>query len=221
MTNNFNDTNKTKHSRHRSLKERWNQTSLPNKLLIVFTAVIATANLIYAVFSLWQLSILRGQLAQMQEVSHLEQRAWVGVSNASYDAIEPNKPATGKFIFKNTGKTPATIITQGHTVCIRPADFDVEALAKTKKETTWKTEKPIQKCIAPNASMALNFSTSKEHPLSDEVVKSINSGELRLYVIGHIIYSDIFGFEHQTKFCGIAKPNTTEMNVHHKYNYMD
>ena len=107
MVNDVDPTNRTEHARRKSLGEKWGKTSLPNQLLIAFTAVIAIANSIYVGFSLWQLCILQGQLTHIREASHLEQRAWIGISGATHEPIEPNKPVKIKFTFTNTGRTPA------------------------------------------------------------------------------------------------------------------
>lgn len=195
-----------------------------NGKMVWFTGIIAAATVVYVVCAWQQMSLMKSQLSQMQrdsqsssdasqkqldimqeqlshiqEASHLEQRAWIGVFDATHETIEPNKPVRGRFIFKNTGSTPATIITMGHSTRLKPKDFDVEAFAITQEEAVWKQEEPIQKCLAPNASMSWSFSTNEDYPIPKELVESIQSGELQLYVIGRIVYSDTFGVEHQTK----------------------
>lgn len=69
--------------------------------------------------------------------------------------------------------------------------------------------------------MAMNFSTNKDAPLTDDIVAGIQSDDRRIYVIGKIVYCDFFGEEHQTRFCGIVDVGTGEMSMHHQYNYMD
>ncbi|MBN2130019.1 MAG: hypothetical protein JW741_11010 [Sedimentisphaerales bacterium] len=167
-----------------------------------------------------QLDVMDGQFSQMRQNASLENRAWVGVLDATHNPIEPNKPGEGIFVFKNTGKTPASIIFMGHTTCIAPPDLDVAALANDREKAAWATETPIVRCIAPNASIAWNFSTGKE-PLDEETAASVNSGAMHLHVVGKIVYRDIFGVEHQTRFCGIAQTDTRKMSMHHQYNYMD
>lgn len=197
------------------------QDSPQNRQMIRYTRMIAIATCIYVTVAIWQLVMIAGQLTQMRQDSTLEYRAWIGVSNATHQPIEPNKPAEGKFVFINTGKTPASIVSMGHTTCIRPVGFNVEAFARTQEGTKWVTETPVQKCLAPNGIISWKFSTTKENPLPEDIVTSMKSGKDHLYVIGRIVYHDIFGMEHQTKFCGIAQPDTGKMSMHHTYNYMD
>ncbi len=210
------------------------------------TVAIAIATAIYTFTAIWQLSVLssqlsqmreasradsaawnqqlevmQGQLAQMQESSHLEQRAWVGVSSATHDPIEPNA-IRGKFVFTNTGRTPATIVAIGRLIHSMPATtIDIAATAKEWESTTSSLDKPTQRCLAPGASMTYNFSTNPEPPLSEAAIVAIKSGKVRICVLGKLVYEDAFRAEHITTFCGMIKPDDSAMSMSDAYNYMD
>jgi len=270
------DTDDTKTTRPRMqiwsrMKSAWKNTTIANKLMAIFTGIIAFATVVYMVCAwqqmfitgkqlsqmerdsqsssdtwqrqltimegqldqmqksaesdstAWQqqLDIMQGQLTHIQEAAHLEQRAWVGLSNASHEPIEPNKPITGKFVFTNTGKTPAIIVTAGNTVCVRPPDFDIKSLAHAKEAKAWMIETRSQGPFAPNATMDIAIRYPRGGGVSDDVVAAIRSKKMCFYVVGRIVYCDIFGVEHETRFCRVADPNSTSMLMHHQYNYMD
>lgn len=168
-----------------------------------------------------QLEIMQGQLTHVQKTSHLEQRAWVGLARAKHQPIEPNKPIQGEFVFLNTGKTPAIIITAGRSTCFRSPGFNFENLADIKKTEDWMEDTRSQGPLPPNASITLRFSTKKGFDITESLIKALNRDDLRLYVIGRILYQDIFSDEHETCFCFFADPNTNGMNMAHQYNYMD
>jgi hypothetical protein len=77
--------------------------SLSNRLMIIFTAVIAASTFGYAIVAGWQLWVMSGQLDQME----LSSRAWVGFQNGTCSKIAPEKNIEITLVFKNTGATPA------------------------------------------------------------------------------------------------------------------
>jgi hypothetical protein len=166
-----------------------------------------------------QLDIMQGQLTHIEQASHLEQRAWVGLSRSTHKPIEPNEPIQGEFRFSNTGKTPATIISAGRTVCLRPPGFNIESIADIKETKEWMEDARSQGPLSPNAFIVLDFATSKkvDAPLKEQLEK----GEICVYVIGRILYRDIFDRKHETRFCRIVDPKTERMIIAYQYNYMD
>jgi hypothetical protein len=213
-------------------------------LMIVLTAVMAGANVIYAILGVRQLSIMsgqlkqmktdsesssiatdrqlaimEGQLKQMQEASQLEQRAWVGLARASHTKIVRGTKKIGvEFRFINTGKTPAIIESAGRTLCVRKSDCDMEAMANTQM-AAWMSETRSRGPLAPNAGFTMDPSIEVN---SDSGIEAIRSGNARVFMVGRIAYRDFFGKEHETKFCYyVLDPCDVTMTEHHQYNYMD
>jgi hypothetical protein len=170
-----------------------------------------------------QLKIMEGQLSEMRATAQLEQRAWVGLLHASHKAIEQGKGIEVTFRITNTGKTPAIVVTSGRTICIRPPNFDIETFATSETEQAWMKETRSQGPLPPNGILTMDISTKEVKGLEmpESMIADIKSGELSVYVVGRIVYKDIFGGEHQTRFCYTANPSTEGMIEYHQYNYMN
>lgn len=58
-----------KHGHPQTLRQRWKATGLPNKLSIIFSALIFLATAVYAAFSGWQLAVMKKQLNEIHSGS--------------------------------------------------------------------------------------------------------------------------------------------------------
>ena len=66
---NDSDNPKKKRGHPQTLKQKWGAMHLPNKLNVIFSALIFAATSIYAGFSGWQLHIMKEQLGEIRESS--------------------------------------------------------------------------------------------------------------------------------------------------------
>ena len=190
-------------------------------LMVVLTAVMAGANVIYAILGYYQLSTMNGQLDRMETDSLLDSRAWVGCSTIGHKAIVQGQRIEVEVVFTNSGKTPAVDMTFCGSICIREPGYDIITHAASKEKTTGWLNPTGKGPLAPNSSILLPFSSSKDLEVSKPLAEQIKSGNLVVYVFGRIIYRDIFEREHRTWFCYTADPATNLMYAYNQYNGMN
>jgi hypothetical protein len=139
------------------------------------------------------------QFKEMQQTRILDERAWVAVREGVVGYTDESSHLTDfKFIFKNTGKTPAINV----SVWFNQTVF-LDTIPKIDKRII----PPIpfgslgsyqfSGLLAPDAEGSI--STSNE-PLGSSSVQNINSG-MPYYIYGTIWYDDIFGKHHWSQFC--------------------
>jgi len=97
-----------------TVQQRWKQTSLPNKLLVITGALVAFGTLFYALAAGVQVWLLRESLSASSaalnasiEASHNEQRAWIAIESMQLTLLEADKPLKTEVKIINTGKTIA------------------------------------------------------------------------------------------------------------------
>ena len=212
------DANKAKQGRPKTTKEKWKRMSLPNRLLIVFTAVIAGANLIYAGLSLWQLSVLRGQLNHMEEASHLDHRAWIGLANGFHGGIKAGLKLECELRFVNTGRTPAINVSSKYYILYRPQNFDIDSFDKSKLLKI-PGPSPSQGTLSPGAIATVLANSGAT--LSEAEASQLISGTLAAYIFGYVRYKDVFGTSHETEYCYVVEPGTKNLQVYHQHNSMN
>ena len=210
------------------LKHAWKKTRIANKIIAVFIGMTAVGVFVTAILYACQIRVMDGQLdimerqlSHIEQSSQLEQRAWVGLQTATHEPIEPNKPIEGVLVFENTGKTPAIILRASRTTCLRTPDFDMESLAEIKQKDGWLEDRRSRGPLPPNAVIRLTFQTSDNAMITEPDIEKLENGQLRAYVIGRILYRDIFGTEHETCFCHFANPGTNAMTMGEQFNRMD
>lgn len=109
------------------LKQAWKQTTISNKLIVAFTAVIALTNLLYVLYARRQWEVMSGQLSEMSRTDeqartqwNAEHRPWVGSGQIGFRQppvflVYPNNPIqartqinfTIQIPIKNVGIAPA------------------------------------------------------------------------------------------------------------------
>lgn len=93
---------------NQALVDRINRS---DRWMIALTAVIAGGGIISAIIFGWQLSVMQGQLNEMQ----VEQRAWIGAPKINISPIDTKELSDAtKFVrvtatFSNIGKSPALV----------------------------------------------------------------------------------------------------------------
>lgn len=166
-----------------------------------------------------QLGIMEGQLSEMRSATHLEQRAWVGCRNGKCQPLVAGEKVSLELVYHNSGATPANKVKIGCQLLVEKKDYDIESYAMPRKEVA-KTEITTEKTIAPNVTQTAPHRGSIEG-LTDDVIGRIKSGDLVIYVLGEIVYDDIFEQRHLTMYCCVVDPSTWQLRVYRQYNRMD
>jgi hypothetical protein len=130
-----NKENGRKEKRGGTFRRRWRATSLPNKLMIVATIVIAGATAINVVVSVKQWSVANESL----ELLRTQQRPWVGVVSVNLGNVLPPSKPSWNVTFKNFGPMPAPS-TRIHSGYLLTRSFEsVKELLKTMTPGTIST----------------------------------------------------------------------------------
>lgn len=170
-----------------------------------------------------QLEQMKADSDQMREASHLDSRAWVGISAASHQPVTIGRKIEFEFRFTNTGKTPALNVTAFHAVCHAAFGANIETFAAECERTGWQNI-VSQRPIAPNAVAPISFDSMKLE-VSEPLLEEIKSGKVIVYALGKLIYDDIFGRKHKTWYCFIIDPSKAHlvdhMHAYKEYNGMD
>jgi len=206
--------NKTGQKRRVPLYQRWKQTALNNQMMVVFTLVIALANLCYAVFGAWQLSVMRSQLKQM----HLASRAWVGLAKGSPGSIVAGEKIEFELTFINTGETPANRVQTSYAILVDKPDCDIESFVGSRKSKAVAAV-PSQRTIAPNAVIVVRGSLDKG--ISEAMASEIQAGRMVVYIFGEVAYDDIEGARHTTRYCATVDPSVQQLRGYKQYNRME
>jgi|GEM_PF-5646738 len=176
----------------------WRECNLTERIMVVFTGVLAAA-------SIYQFIIMGGQLDTMRK----DQRPWINVS-FTQNPLQVFAPIGGTIHLTNTGKTPARVIV---------GDFVIE---KVKNR-----EQPVMDYAGPVQRTTRGMITPNDDTPSDMLVHRIRSGvnnavevdpltapefedfnQLNIFFVlyGTVHYTDFFGAKHWTKFCRVIGP---------------
>ena len=204
-----------------NLRQRWKQTSLPNKLLVITGALVAFGTLFYAGAAVVQIWILEESVQQSRdalnasiEMSHNDQRAWIAIESMAITLLEAGQPLKTEIKIINTGKTIALDLDHPGRVQTNVGRLDVEAFIRSNSLVSEAAKGVV---LFQNIDATIPAQTSV--PLSAEQVQAIKEGRMFVYLFGDIHYKDIFDKAHTTQYCGIYVPATTrfeDCGLHHK-----
>ena len=193
-----------------TLRQRWKQTSLPNRLLVITGALVAFGTLFYAGAAVVQICILEESVRQSRaalnasiEMSHNDQRAWVAIESMAITLLEADKPLQTEVKIMNTGKTIALDLYYPGAVQTSIGPLDVDAFIRANPPVA---ETAGGVALFQNIDATIPAQTSV--PLNADQVDQIKKRQLRVYLFGDIHYKDIFGKTHTTQYCGIYAPLT-------------
>ena len=209
---------KPKETRRMRLREKWARVSINNKLIVGLTAFIAGCTLVYVICALCQWRVMKGQLDQMREEAQLASRPWIGVNTVKFGQFEPGMPVKCDVRFTNTGMTPGFYVKGRSHIAIRNTGFDLARHAKLLEEAEHKNPTSLGS-MTPNSGLTLPCQTDR--PVTQEQINEISSGQCTVYAFGRLIYSDIFGIEHNTRYCYLWNPRVGKATVHNQYDSMD
>lgn len=127
------------------------------------------------------------------EQAHEDRRAWVVPSAVRIDSVlERGKNLDASIRFKNSGRTPATVrLSVWFKVASELTDEELADESKFNKESVY--------LIAPEGE--LHSKPLFHTPFTDDAIALANSGTHRIFLIGRLVYTDVFGGSHKTRFC--------------------
>jgi hypothetical protein len=205
-----------------TLRQRWKQTSLPNKLLIITGALVAFGTVFYAGAAAVQIHILNESLRQSDgalrasiESSHNDQRAWIAIESMAVTLLEADKPLKTEVKIINTGKTIAVDVQSTGAVQTSLAPLDVDKFLEAKKTPT---DGPGE-VLFQNIDVTIPAETST--PLTSQQVEAIKTRQMLVYLCGDVHYKDIFKKPHTTQYCGIYVPATNKFEACHQHKQVD
>jgi hypothetical protein len=142
---------------------------------------------------------------------HLEQRGWINISFGQW-IMRTDTPLAIPFTIANVGKTPVKRFS-GYAVIeplSRGQSLHFGDLLSSNRFSGF--------AIVPNAPQAqfgfqqvrLNRETKKTEPINPtaDIIRQITAGDTVPVVHGEIVYVDIFGESHKSRFCfyGLSNP---------------
>jgi hypothetical protein len=151
--------------------------------------------------AIWSAFIFQAQLIETRRAFHIEQRAWIGPT----EALPPQFTENGVSVYMkmgeegifqvflaNSGKTPAKNIDQRMSFRTLPA-----AIPFSPKYPTGPDRIGV---VQPGARF--RWQTPATERASKEQIGTYQTGDNILYIFGEVAYDDIFGTQrHHTTFC--------------------
>lgn len=192
-------------------KDGGNNPAWPEKAIAFFTGVLVLVGIgqvvVYAIQAhyMWRgLRLTRivadaaKQNADAADKSlKLLERAWLMVIFGQFDAV----PGLTRIncIIMNTGKTLARLRAVEVLTTIQPKlpDFEPLPIERNRFNDTIAI-------VFPNTPLDQRGMLS--HAMSEEIANQLVSGDLILAVRGFVVYDDIFGERHVTRFCFVYTP---------------
>jgi hypothetical protein len=147
----------------------------------------------------------------VQEAMHLEQRAWVFVTETRASELQVGKPLSITIGFKNTGRTPArNVQIAAHLEPLPKGQIPDPKLDKTQSRGV----------IPPNGTLFVTMSSGRKHAegVTEQGLEAITSGELVIWVYGTVTYDDIFETRQATMFCYMLHPDGKTFAAAEVYN---
>jgi hypothetical protein len=141
----------------------------------------------------------------LRDFTMLDERAWVEPAGIVAPlAVESPMSISTKAV--NRGKTPANscVLMLYIQYFKYPALPDMSAL-----ESGSNARFPDQLAVAPGQQVTFSTVATPE-ALSSVLFDGIQSGEIRLFILGEMRYRDIFKKRHWAKFCYVFDPKTSQ-----------
>jgi hypothetical protein len=185
-------------------------------------------------FAIYAVVVYSKQLSQMRKAtraathatslatlnSHLDLRAWVAPVFLS-GKPEPGRVWTVTIETQNSGKTfgkKFEIIAIPKIKELADPDPDFEKELRDMRE---KRPNQGQGVIAPGGQFAHTAKPYGDHNLTGAQLEYIKSPTVLVLVFGKITYSDVFGCDHWTTFCGKWHSEDDSFSIYGPYNDAD
>jgi hypothetical protein len=180
------------------LRELWNACSLTDRIIAIFTGVLACA-------AIYQFVIMGNQLDTMRK----DQRPWVKVSFTPAP-IQPLTPIGGTVHLVNNGKTPARGTVRGDFAVETVKNGEQPKLNYPAPHTKFTTGLITPNDIPTDVPVERARSGANKAPEADPLIASefddFNQVKIFFVVYGTVYYADFFGTQHWTKFCTVILP---------------
>jgi hypothetical protein len=181
------------------LGELLERSSLTDRIIAVFTAVLAAA-------AIYQFTIMNDQSDTMRK----DERPWIEIT-FNTGPFQANAPVTGVIHVVNNGKTPARAITADIAV-ERVKNGEEPRLDYPKPHTRFTTGLLFPKTPADSPYSRLrasaNGSSTEDDPLTESELDDLQHNRIFFVVYATVSYTDFFGIKHWTKMCAFsALPN--------------
>ena len=142
--------------------------------------------------SLVALIVSWGQLQTMQRDLTLSHRAWVTITGAAYEDFQVGQPPRVILKLKNHGATPALNVSPATSAFLRQGTPPphADSISGARSALT----------IGPDQEMTVQATVDESIP-NQAVIEAFDQGRVTLYARGFLLYTDVFGQEHRTRFC--------------------
>jgi hypothetical protein len=193
-------------------------------LMLILTAVMAGANVIYAIFGYYQLSAMNEQLTHMREASDLEYRPWIGYRNAILKELKAGDKIDCALWFVNTGKTPAFRVKWDLVIRVDVPNANIYELLGVDPRVDISAHMDsrfpdVKITTAPNAVM--RCPADCKFQVSDQLLEDIRTKKKVLYMIGVIVYFDMHAVRHTTYTCHTINHDGKDITEYDQFNDMD
>ena len=153
-----------------------------------FAFLAALGGIAAAIFTFWQASTARNQLALAQDTEQRQLRAYVFPTDGWSADVGTAQPARASLNFKNSGQTPAYDLTVREHFAGTAYPLQKQLEASPTQET--------KAVLGPGATFHVTM-TAKRAVTADELV-SINLGKSAFYLYGNVDFTDAFGQHSRT-----------------------
>jgi hypothetical protein len=194
-----------------TLRQRWKNTSLPNKLLVLTGALVAIG-------TLYQGYVLHESLTQSTVALQNDQRAWIAIESMDVTLLEANRPLKTEVKIINVGKTIAIDLYYPGAVQTSWTQLDIE---KFERSTRMPPATAPMRAGALFQNIDVTVPAETNVPLTSQQVDAIKDRRLLVYLFGDIRYKDIFQQPHTTQYCGIFVPATLKFEDCAQHNTVD
>jgi hypothetical protein len=207
-------------SRHKEERRYQKRTLWIQGIYTLVTAVIAVATFISVRTAQNSASVSKDNAEAALKQSRLEQRAWIGVTatiiplkNKQANPLQPLVPLEPlidsafslRFIFKNTGRTPA--------VNMRPVVEDASMRSQPDQipEPNFTLKNGMlghPQILVPEASFVSDLPSTMDRKAFEEIITL----RRRVFVFGRVEYDDVFSGHHWYNFCMYLTPGGSFAN---------
>jgi hypothetical protein len=139
-----------------------------------------------------------------------ELRAYVMVSIITKHVFEQDKEFTYILKIKNTGRTPASKIVYRNGIKIGGTGINDNEISRLE------TQKQDVDVLGSELELGCLVNTGRI--LDPVIYNDIVNGKRKIFIIGSIIYEDIFKETHRTRYCRIYSVSDNDFPGYGKYN---
>jgi len=172
----------------------------------VFAGIISFATIASGLIAVFQWQVIKQQTALMsrtldeaRETREVENRAYINVLEIHLNgSIKPGTRAAVSVVAGNSGETPARLYDQSCRVYFS----DTEPMGTPIPANNFSAVGTV----APGSDFTFECAVPD---VSEKMSPDFSRGWVRLYVVGALVYIDVFQRSHKTTFCFTYLPEST------------